>query len=881
MLITYVLIGLGTGGVYALAALGIVAIDTGSRVLNFAHGAVAFWAAYLFIQLRDNHHWNGAPAAAAALSCTAVAGVATYAIVIRPLKDRPPLVRLIATLGLMALLQGLALRVVGTGTQLVRSSVPNNPVRILGARLGEDRLLILGLAVVMAGVLAYWSSRSRFALATRAMMAHPDAAVALGFSPDKLGAVNWAIGSVLSGIAGILLAQVSGFGVAMMSTVLVYGLSAALLGRFESYGLALAGGLILGVGESLAAGYIHTPGWGGAVPVIAILVVLLIRPNRGLNRLASSPAMPVGAARWPAWAVVCAVAVAIAAVVAVDANTLDALTVSFAFIGIGASLVLLIGYANQLSLGQLALAGVSAMIVTHLRISAHLPFEVAPLVGAVVGAAVGALVGLPALRVRGTNLAVVTVALSLAIEQVVFANASWTGGFNGLTPPAASIFGMHVDAIGHPRAYAAVALFWTILTLLALAVIRRSRLGRQMLAVRTNERAAAAHGISVTRTKLLAFTYSSAMAGAAGVVLSGRQHTLTFDSFGLFSSLGATVYGVVGGIGSIFGAVIAGLFAPGGLLAHASTQWWSSSASWAPILFGAAVILCMQFRPGGLAGRRRDSRTETIPVTSQKTSPRSSESLRARGIVVRFGGVVAVNDVDVTVEPGEIVGLIGPNGAGKTTLVDAISGLAHVTAGSVALGTRDLSRMDASGRARLGLIRMFQSGELFEDLTIGDNLRVAAENAGHEPTDTLPASCVDFLHATKLASRLNATPKRLTTGERRLAAVARGLAANPAVLILDEPGAGLALEEIRELAQQVRALAGDHQLGILLIDHNMDLVRQACDCVLVLVAGRIIASGTPDAVAADPGVRDAYLSRDDDRRSVDVPTGAGHAAVTD
>jgi sulfate-transporting ATPase len=883
MLVTYVLIGLGTGGLYALAALGLVAIETGSRVLNFAHGAVAFWAAYIFLELRDAHHWNGAPAAAAALACTGVAGVAIYAAVIRPLRHRTPLVRLVATLGLMAFLQGLALRVVGSTSVLVASSIPDASIRIAGAYVGEDWMIILGLAVGLAGALALWSARSRFALATRAMVAHPEAAVALGFSPDMLGAVNWALGSMLAGAAGILAAQVSGFGVEMMGTLLVFGLSAALVGRFESYGLALAGGLILGVSESLAAGYIHTPGWGSAVPVVAVLVVLLIRPQRGLNRLASSPAVPVSAARWPAWAIAAVVGLAIVAVARADVSSVDALTVTFAFAGVGGSLVLLVGYANQLSLGQLAIAGVAALIVTQLRISAHLPFEVAPLVGAGIGAAVGALVGLPALRVRGTNLAVVTIALSLAVEQAVFANPAWAGGYNGLTPPAETIFGVQVDAIAHPRGYAAVALFWTALTLLSVAIIRRSRLGRQMLAVRTNERAAAAHGISVARTKILAFSCASAMAGAAGVLLASSQPTENFDQFGLFDSLGTVVYGVVGGIGSILGAVIAGLLSPGGLIAQVVTQWWSSSATWAPMLFGVAVILAMQFRPAGLAGRHRDLPTTFLPVEAKHAPARPSRSLSARAMVVRFGGVVAVDGVDVTVDPGQIVGLIGPNGAGKTTLVDGISGLAPTAGGRVALGERDLSRVGASGRARLGVIRVFQSGELFEDLTLGDNLRAAAENAGPQSTGSLPACCLAFLQATRLDSRLGATPEQLTTGERRLASVARALAANPAVLLLDEPGAGLAAEEIRELAVQVRAMAQPYQLAILLIDHNMDLVRQACDQVLVLVGGRVIAHGTPDEVAADPKVRDAYLgvgSKDDSQSAVAEP-GAGHAPVTD
>ncbi len=239
--------------------------------------------------------------------------------------------------------------------------------------------------------------------------------------------------------------------------------------------------------------------------------------------------------------------------------------------------------------------------------------------------------------------------------------------------------------------------------------------------------------------------------------------------------------------------------------------------------------------------------------------------LRAAGVTVRHGGLVALDGVDLEVAAGHVVGLIGPNGAGKTTFIDAVTGFVRPARGTVTLAGRDITRLAPQRRVRAGLTRTFQSGELFDDLTVRENLELTA----HVPTwrttvrDFLWARgaeldvgpVLDRLQIAGLADRL---PSTLSQGERQLVALARALATRPAIVVLDEPAAGLDPDETAALAEVLRALP-DAGTSVLLVDHDMSLVMAVCDRVDVLDFGRLIASGTPDMVRSDEAVLDAYL----------------------
>ncbi len=854
-MIQYTLLGLGVGAIYAISALGLVSVYRGSRVVNLAHGGIALWGAYIFLELRDKHGWNGAPAAAASIALAATAGVVLYLLVFRLVRTRTELLKLVVSLGVLVFLQGAARKRIGSD-RVVASSLPNEPIDVLGATIGRDRLILLAIGLAIAVALIIWSRWSRLALATLALARHEEATVSLGYSPTVLGSLNWALGSALAALSGILIVPISGFGVRGVTVVVVPALAAALVGRFESYGAALAGGLALGIAEVQTGLRIDTPGWGSAAPFVLSVIVLLARRQEGLNRLGSLQALAMAPSRlrWP-W-IVASTVVAVAMVQLSDESRVDTLIGSGTIALFALSLMVLIGLANQISLAQLAIAGVGALVAARLAISADVPFAIAPLIGAAAGAVIGAIVGLPSLRVRGINLAVVTIGLAVAIEKVIFENADYTGGYNGLQPDPPTFFGADVEALSHPKAYCYVVFGWLALAMAGVAALRRSRLGRQLHVVRTNERAAAAQGINVARTKILAFTISSAIAGAAGVLMAFRQRTLSFSKFGLFSSIELIAVSVLGGMGAIAGPLVTGLIAPGGLLFGELRDWgWLTSNS--SLIFGVSVVFAAWRNPNGITAPRRDVPEVPVIPDAEVSATVRGAALEVRDLGVAYGGVKAVNGATVSVAPGEIVGLIGPNGAGKTTVLDAISGFSPTTSGSIVFDGVDLDGMGPSQRARIGIGRVFQSLELFEDLSLAGNLQISADQSLSHRGCLGPAAR-EFIDANGLSADLGRRPTELSMGRRAIVALARALAPSPRILLLDEPAAGLSTDESDALVTHLRTIAAQG-IGILLIDHDMQVVLQACDRIVVLVNGENLVEGTPAEIAAHPDVRTVYL----------------------
>jgi sulfate-transporting ATPase len=865
LILRFALLGLGVGGVYAVSAVGVVAIHRGSRTINFAHAGIALWGALICYGLRDD---GGLPAPVAvliALVCAAVFGALVHLLVIRPIRHRTPLIRMVATLGLLGFLVGLAHSLFPNSPRVPDGLFGLGTTEVLGQPVPTERLVILAIAVLVVGGLTAWSAWGRLPLLTKALAEHETAARALGASPHLLGAVNWALGSVCAAGAGILVAPIVGQFDTAMLTVMAFALAAALLGRFDGYSAALLGGLGLGVGEAVATHLVaeYVPqelqlGWPQTVPFLAVMAVLLLRRDRAANRLPAAPAPPVAAGLFRPVPVAIGLVGIVALLYFGNLQWRDAATVAIVFGILVLSLVLLVGYANQISLAQMTVAGLGAFVAARLDLAIGLPFVLAPVVGAVVGALAGLVVGLPALRVRGTNLAILTMGLAVAVSVVLFESSYYTGGITGLTPTSPTLFGYPVDAALHPDRYGYVALFWLILAAVVVAVVRRSRLGRRLLVVRTNERAAASVGIDVARAKLAAFVISSGLAGAAGVLLAFRNSSITFTGFSFFESINLVSLAVIAGVSSIAGGLLGGVLALGGpvwlLISELDVPFITDNYA---TIFGAGLVLTVIVHQNGIAWRKR-SQYDPAPLPSGSHPARDGAELAADGVTVRFGGVTALDGAALLARPGEVTGLVGPNGAGKTTLLDAIGGFAATDAGTVRLGGAELTGRPAHARARAGLGRVFQAGELFEDLTVAQNLRVAAENAGGSD-GSLPTPASAAVQRFGLTDDLPRLPTELSLARRRLVGIARALAANPAVVLLDEPGAGLSMTEIDELSAGLRELARESGRAVLVVDHDMALVMSACDRIVVLHQGRVLADGIPDAVRADAAVREAYL----------------------
>jgi ABC-type branched-subunit amino acid transport system ATPase component len=408
--------------------------------------------------------------------------------------------------------------------------------------------------------------------------------------------------------------------------------------------------------------------------------------------------------------------------------------------------------------------------------------------------------------------------------------------------------------------------------------------------VRSNERAAAAAGIDVRNTKLAGFGIAAFVAGMAGALYAYNFGSVSYSRFGALAALGLIAFAYFGGITMVSGAIIAGIGATEGLFPHAFDKWFGLSGNWALLVGGFALIITLLVNPEGIAGtgyvkkrqkekkkraaeaaaaapdgRARRAPHSPPPARRERPKPAGPAVLSARGISVSFGGLRAVDAVDLTVGEGQLVGLIGPNGAGKTTFIDAISGFVPYR-GEVELAGHRLDGLGAHARARRGLARTWQSIELFDDLTVRENLAVASyrpsawatvkESLSRPVTSTKTADA--SLELLGLETLADAMPEDLSQAQRKLVGIARALAAEPRLLCLDEPAAGLDTLEGQELGHRLRSVV-DAGTPMLLIDHDMGLVLGISDYVVVLEFGRVIAHGTPEDVRRDPHVIEAYL----------------------
>jgi branched-chain amino acid transport system permease protein len=917
-ILLFAALGLGAGALIASIALGLVLIYRGSGLINIATGAIAMTGAYVFWAFRTGYfgfELSTVPAFVLTLVSMAAFGVVIELTIFRPLRNTAPLAKLAASLGLLLVLQAGVIVVFGNETKSAPSILPSDTITFFGRIVPVDRFLLAGIVIVVAAVLAALYRWTPFGLSTRAASENEASAMLAGLSPTRLSLTNTVLASVVAGGLGVLVAPLITLDSRTLAFQVVPALGAAILAGFTSFFIACFAGLAIGMFQSLLA-YWSTQTWfptdEGEAPLrglpelfvfLVIVLALFLRgaslPGRGElveKRLPAVP-RPEGLLKLSAIA-------AIAGVVALIVFPYDfrqALINSLLGVLICLSLVVIVGFVGQISVVQLALAGVAGFTMSHLTTDLGgiwAEFPISLLIGAVTATIVGLLVAVSALRVRGVSLVVVTLAAALALEQFGFLNARWGGGPTGSPvkqpelgalnlAPDASFRGLD-DKLPSP-VFGFVVLAATILLAGLVANTRRASLGQRMLAVRSNERAAAAAGINVRNTKLAGFGIAAFIAGMAGALYAYNFGSVSYSRFGPLAALGLIAFAYFGGITMVSGAVIAGVGATEGLLPHAFDDWFGLSGNWALLVGGFALIVTLLVHPEGIAGagyarkQKKKRRLAAQAVRERRISlaapaPRTGEPVRrapraqagatvlaATGISVSFGGLRALDDVDLAVSEGQLVGLIGPNGAGKTTFIDAISSFVPYR-GQVELDGRALDGLPAHTRAARGLARTWQSIELFDDLTVRENLAVASyhpstwatvkETLSRPVTSTKAADAA--MELAGLEPMADAMPEELSQAQRKLVGIARALAAEPRLLCLDEPAAGLDVQEGEELGRRLRDVV-DAGTPMLLIDHDMGLVLGISDYVVVLEFGKVIAQGTPDVVRRDPHVIAAYL----------------------
>ena len=388
----------------------------------------------------------------------------------------------------------------------------------------------------------------------------------------------------------------------------------------------------------------------------------------------------------------------------------DAITTSLIFGIVLLSIVMVTGFCGQISLGQWALAGMGAFIAARLVAASGVPFELAALIGIVGTVPLGLAFALPAVRTAGSTSRSSPSGLGLAVQAIVFDNSEWNGGIGGTVMGRQTVFGISIDRIDHPEAYGILTLVCFLVVAIMVANVRRGRVGRRLIAVRTNERAAAALGINIVGAKLYAFGLASAFAALGGILYAFRSRSVDFStwSFGV-DSIVLVGLAVIGGIGFTIGPLFGSILAAGAIGAAVSSELFSGLEDYIVLIGGISLIAILLADPDGLAsqntrlGHRMLARfRRAAPPAPVMTLPEPGERhvvvplvLRVDDVQVRYGGVVAVDGLSLEVHPGEIVGLIGPNGAGKTSAIDAITGFARIHAGDVVLGDSSIRRLPA------------------------------------------------------------------------------------------------------------------------------------------------------------------------------------------
>ena len=930
----FAVVGLGFGSIYAAVSMGVVITYRGTGVINFATGAMAMWGAYVYdelvrsgdlvfpvavvphsVSLGEDGSLPFALSFVLALASCSLIGLLVHFAVFRPLRRAPVLARVVASVGVLLTIQALIVLQFTSTPRNVPPILPNEPVSMAGISFSRDRLWLTAVVVLIAVALWAWFRFTRLGLAIRASAENERAVGLARYSPQLLAGTTWVLSSTVVGAVIILSSPTVILNPLTYVLAIVPALAAALIGRLSSIGITVSAALALGVMQSIVvfqASKTWWPDWavsglGDAVPFVIIVLALFFvgdaLPSRGA--VESDPLPEVFRPKMQPQVVVVMVLAAGAAVVLTSGSYRFGIITSMIITIITLSLVVLTGLVGQISLAQAGIAGTAGFALSKLGDAAGIPFPISPLLAALVATAFGVLVGIPALRIRGAQLAVVTLAGAVALEKFIFRNPSFTEvAGNPISDP--TLFGLNMG-VREGRTIARVEFGILVLILMAICAVlvgnlARSATGRRFLAVRSNERAGASIGISIANTKLLAFGIASFMAGLGGSFIGYSRGQLSADSFTVLVGLSFMAFAYLGGITSVSGAVIGGTFAPLGIGFVVLDRNLELGTAYG-LLAGIGLVLTAIFNPEGIAGANRknfeklkarlaaraatkvadandpDAAASAPPHAVEPSGSVSEPPLRDRPsfddapvvlavdeLTVRYGGLKAVDEVSLRVREGEIVGLIGPNGAGKTTMIDALTGFVP-SEGRIVFDSRELTSELPYQRARMGLSRTWQSLELFGDLSVRENAQVAQERASIRSVlaDFVnPARPVDLgrvdaaLGLVGLASDADARPGDLPLGRQKLVGVARALASSPRVMLADEPAAGLDTAESRTLGREIVDIA-EGGVSILLVDHDMGLVLEVCDYIYVLDFGQIIAEGTPADIRANEAVIDAYL----------------------
>jgi len=538
---------------------------------------------------------------------------------------------------------------------------------------------------------------------------------------------------------------------------------------------------------------------------------------------------------------------------------LQATTFSIAVFGLS----VVLGLCGQINLAQAAFFGLGAYAVGIGTTDLHVSFWLCLVGGCLISLLAGAFLGMSTLRLGGHYLAMVTISFQ-QIVTLVMINAIWlTHGPDGVSNIR------RPDLFQSSQSYLAFCVAMLAIVGYLVWHLSDTKLGRAMRAVRDNELAAGVNGIDVFRTKIYAFALCALLGGLAGGLFAGGFAYVSPDQFSFAESIVFLTMSLLGGVASPIGSAIGtGLL----ILIPEWLRFLKSVPGLYLAIYGLFVILIIRFMPDGIWGFVADAfarwraKTAAPPVAGalhlKPATVGGDTVLEVIGLSKHFGGLKAVDGVDIAVKRGGVHALIGPNGSGKTTTLNVLSGLYEATSGRIVLDGTDITHMPPHQRTASGLGRTFQNIRLFRSMTALENVEIGAERPGNtmvgKGDDALTERAMEALTFVGLGSRANELISSFSYGHQRLIEIARALASNPTLLLLDEPAAGLNSTEKLELHELLKRIAAQG-LTILIIDHDMTLVSEAAQHITVLNFGRRIADGESMAVLRHPDVVSAYL----------------------
>ena len=926
----YIFSGLSIGCIYALVGLGFVLIANVTNVYNFAQGEYVMVGG-MIVAVAQTHGWSNAVSVPlAVVVVAAVAGVQDR-ITVAPVQGKvAPLMIVVGTLGTSMILRGIALYIWDKDPRRASPFVAGT-FSFLGAHLSRQSVLVWATTAASLVAVVLLFRVSRVGRAMRACSINPTAVRLLGIRSARLGFAAFLLSGALSGLVGAVTVPLtlvrwdSGIQVGLVAFI------AAALAGFTSPTRTVLAGLTLGIIESLSAGVISSQ--YRMVFVYGVLVVFLFLRDlvgddgvirRALRRRqsialdvdapADAPRL-VGAAplvvltdgalavrpsrrdskKWKP--VICVGAAALVPLLVHSPRGRDAAVFAVLSAIAATGLGLVLGLARQISLGQagfMLIGGYSAAILV-----VKYGWNAAPAAAVAIGLAVAlaAAIGWLSLRLRGFNLAIVTLAIHLVFVVCVTQMTGLTGGALGTTGiPPLRIFGV---AMFSSFRFYYVGLLALSACLVIARNINRSAIGRGLRALGADEDGAESLAVRAFRLKLVIFVVSAAMAGLAGVLWAYFVRFAAPTTWGVSLTISLVTYVIVGGLASIYGGA-AGAAAVSALLYWVRTSGIGGTRQdeLQLILSGVLLVLFVLFLRQGLVeelkldrirrllrGRAADGvSTLARPVTpppdlaqaAGRCDRRSVDPLGAvltvRSLSKRFGAFTAVNNVSFHLYPGTVTAMVGPNGAGKSTVVNLIASVLLPTGGDVLIDGQPMHGLHANEVARLGVARTFQTPKSFGAMTTVETVMLARDRfssiglvsaslalpRGRKEELLAAAVARRYLEFVGLGDSAELPTASLPVGHQRLADVARALAIEPRVILLDEPAAGLDHRETAELGTLVRSMA-TAGIAVLLVEHDMAMVMSVADRVVVLDQGAKMVEGTPDEISVNQDVIDAYL----------------------